>query len=516
MLSKSCSHWCEWRLGVSTLLLAVAPAPVLGQDEMMKGKWEPVIGLPNVPIHTHVLCNGKVLFWGRRAWKDNKPVDNSPNGLNEHETFPFLWDPQAKEGEQFTALPKPGYNMFCSGHTFLPDGRLLVVGGHLFDQKGVRNATTFDPATNKWTPSANMNAGRWYPTAVTLRDGSVLTLFGTDELVQPNKQLQVWKDGKWNNNATFDDVVYYPRMHVVPDGRVFMTGPLNLTQYLDTDKSQWTPLGNRIPTQTANTLMEYAPSVLYDEGKILYIGGGQGPPSMVVKMIDLNQHNPLWQDAQPMAFPRRQHNATILPDGSILVTGGTMGSGGPNNGFNDLSPGQPVHTPELWVPGNAGKGTWTKMADEAHDRCYHSTAVLLPDGRVLSGGGGEYFPTPNVPNPLKDSHPDAQIFSPPYLFQGGMRPDITNAPKKVTYKTTFDVGTSNPDQVGQVNWIRLPSVTHSFNSNQRINFLKFTSNGKKLDVTTPDSPAVCPPGNYMLFVLNKAKVPSVAKIVKIQ
>jgi hypothetical protein len=156
------------------------------------------------------------------------------------------------------------------------------------------------------------------------------------------------------------------------------------------------------------------------------------------------------------------------------------------------------------------------MADEAVDRCYHSTAVLLPDARVLSGGGGEYFPTPNATNCLKDSHPDAQIFSPPYLFREGTRPDITSAPEKVGYKTTFEVGTSNSDEVAQVNWIRLSSVTHSFNGNQRINFLKFTSDGKKLTVTTPDSNTVCPPGHYMLFVLNKAKVPSIAKIINIQ
>jgi hypothetical protein len=493
-------------------LLESVPASAFGQDEKTMGKWEPKLDFPNVPIHTHVLPNGKVLFWGRRAWKDGMPVDNNATGLNEHDSSPFLWDPQAKEGQQFTALPKPGFNMFCSSHTFLPDGRLLVVGGHLFDQKGVRNATIFDPAKNKWTATADMNAGRWYPTAVTLPDGTVLASFGSNEIKEFNKQQQIWNDGKWINNAFFNDARYYPRMHVVPDGRVFMSGPLNLTQFLDTSKAQWTPLGNRTPDPDANSLKEYAPSVLYDEGKILYIGGGQ-PPTDAVKMIDLKQQpKPVWQDAKSMAFPRIQHNGTILPDGTVLVTGGTRGSGGPNPGFNDLSAGQPVHTPELWDPST---GIWTKMADEAVDRCYHSTAVLLPDARVLSGGGGEYFPT-NEPNPLKDSHPDVQIFSPPYLFQGGMRPDITSAPEKVAYKTTFEVRTSNPDDVAQVNWIRLSSVTHSFNGNQRINFLKFTSDGQKLTVTTPDSPALCPPGHYMLFVLNKAKVPSIAKIINIQ
>ena len=94
-----------------------------------KGEWGPILPCPNVPIHTHVLPTGKVLFWGRREWKDGKPGDYSARGLMELDTSPFLWDPHAKEGEQFTPLPHPGFNMFCSSHTFLPDGRLLVIGG---------------------------------------------------------------------------------------------------------------------------------------------------------------------------------------------------------------------------------------------------------------------------------------------------------------------------------------------------------------------------------------------------
>src|SRR5262249_9411260 len=149
-----------------------------------------------------------------------------------------------------------------------------------------------------------------------------------------------------------------------------------------------------------------------------------------------------------------------------------------------------------------------------------STAVLLPDATVLSGGGGEYFPTNNTPNDLKDSHPDAQIFSPPYLFQGVARPAITKVttknPDKATYNETFDVETPDLKQISQVNWVRLSSATHSFNTNQRINFLKFTNNGKSLTVQTPASAALCPPGHYMLFLLNNAKVPSIAKIINIQ
>ena len=134
-----------------------------------------------------------------------------------------------------------------------------------------------------------------------------------------------------------------------------------------------------------------------------------------------------------MNFPRRQHNATILPDGTVLVTGGTRGGGAPGTAeaFNDLDPGQPVHIAELWDPKT---GQWTMLAAENTDRCYHSTAVLLPDGRVLSAGGGEFILNEGTPqqvaNNPQDTHYDAQVFSPPYLFKGP-QPQITSAPDSV-------------------------------------------------------------------------------------
>jgi len=497
--------------------LAVAGPTAAFAQPAVQGQWSPVFGTQNVIIHASVLPSGKVLFWSRRE---------AGEGLNPHVCTVRIFDPSlvGKPGMITQTANQPGYNLFCGGHTFLPDGRLFVAGGHISDAHGEPFASIYDPVSNMWSRTANMTGGRWYPTATPLADGTVLVSFGTDENGNNNVTQQVWKDGAlpspWRSIVTFDPPPYYPRMHVVSDGRVFMTGPLALTQFLDTSGTgTWTflhpdPDINKAVALSSriNNFRDYAPSVLYDVGKIVFIGGGIAPTN-AVEVLDLNAAVPQWKATEPMHFARRQHNATLLPDGTVLVMGGTKGSGGESNGFNDLTPGEPIHAAEVWDPKT---GHWTLLAEAAVDRCYHSTAVLLPDATVLSAGGGEYSPRNNgQENDPKDTHKDAQIFTPPYLFRGGQRPDILSAPDAVTYGQTFTVATSNPGQVGQVNWVRLSSVTHSFNTNQRINFLKFTAGATGLSVTAPASANLCLPGHYMLFVLNTDDVPSVAKMILI-
>jgi galactose oxidase len=446
-----------------------------------------------------------------------------------------VWNP-ADGATVSTPQPKRAdgtkVNLFCSGHSFLPDGRLLVVGGHQADGDGLSQACLYDAAANIWTSAAPMTtpAGevrRWYPTAMTLADGTVLVLSGS--FVDPDRPpgaqvvvadlLQIWAGGTWRTipkddgtPLNFIGLPLYPRMHVAADGQVFMSGTNDRTLLLKTSTpGQWTEVAFRIMGNR-----DYCPAVMYDVGKVIYIGGGNNAgthaPTAETEVIDLGANQPAWQKTSAMAFPRRQHNAVLLPDGTVLVLGGTRGGGGPNNGFDDLTPGQPVHIAELWNPGT---GQWTQLAAESVDRCYHATAVLLPDARVLSAGGGEYRPDGVVTNDPEDSHRDAQVFSPPYLFRGP-RPVITSAPASVTYGATFDVGTAQPDDIRAVNWIRLPSVTHSFDENQRINFLSFQRAPQKLRVTAPASANVCTPGHYMLFLLGQAGVPSVARIIQIQ
>jgi hypothetical protein len=440
-----------------------------------RGRWDPIFELPNVAIHTHVLPNGKVLFWGRR--------DQPTGSMHEHECTPYIWTPRTGE---LTPTPQPKradgtkVNLFCSGHTFLPDGRLLVVGGHVTDGDGLDQACVYDYRTNTWTTLPVMNERRWYPTVTTLWDGTVLVSSGSYEdngKVVINDVSQIWEGHRWTTTAHFTGIPLYSRIHLAPNGQMFASEP-------DTKA--------------------------YDAGKVIHIGGGSSNdgatdvPTAAVKIIDLCATPPAWRQIASMQFPRRQHNATILADGSVLVTGGTRGPG-----FNDLVPGKPVHVAELWDPVTE---EWTKLAAEDVDRCYHSTTVLLPDATVLSAGGGE-FVIGSEPNDPQDSHRNAQIFHPPYLFHGP-RPNIVSAPEEIAYGETFPLKISGSD-VGKVTWIRLPSVTHASDHSQHFNVLEFRCDDGCLTIAAPEGPEISPPGHYMLFVLSKAGAPSLARIVRI-
>jgi galactose oxidase len=207
-----------------------APFTFTVESSAVRGLWGPVFQLPNVAIHTHVLPNRLVLMWGRR--------DKREQSLDVHECTPFLWNPATGK---VTQTPQPlaadgttKVNLFCSGHAFLPDGRLLVVGGHWKDSEGLKQATVYDWTTNTWTATGEMNDRRWYPTATSLPDGSVLVLAGSinkanDGTVRHNRVPQVWKGGSWTSLAEFPKEAtldLYPRTHVASNGQVFVSGPL--------------------------------------------------------------------------------------------------------------------------------------------------------------------------------------------------------------------------------------------------------------------------------------------------
>ena len=206
-----------------------------------RGQWGETFSLRNVGIHCHVLPTGLVLMWGRRDTPqqslDTEPPSPLEPGLPPApaaQCTPFLWDPATGD---MTPTPQPtlddgttNANLFCSGHAFLADGRLLVAGGHLADSHGLNQVSIYDPAANTWTPSAVMNNGRWYPTAITLPDGSVLVLSGSfldpaRNAVANNVVPQIWSNGNFTSIAPIPDAAFdlYPRMHVASTGLVYMT-----------------------------------------------------------------------------------------------------------------------------------------------------------------------------------------------------------------------------------------------------------------------------------------------------
>lgn len=520
------------------------------------GKWEPLFQLKNVACHASLLPDGKrILYWGRR--KD--PQSTEPKTMIEQDnTNAFildlsadLSDPNKSNKQTFGDNVLKKVNLFCSGHCWMTDGRLIVFGGHIRDGIGWDQACIFDPKAaegKQWIDLPPIKArgnstGRWYPTALCLKDGSVLCISGSGADGKTVPFPVIWRDGKpgkWLDVMDFGALSLYPHLQLDAAGRVFMSGPQAESRFLDlTIKEQqgivggWVARDEKNLTRTAK-FRDYAASVMYEPGKVLYMGGGNdgndakhGVPTNIVELIDLTQTPPKWNPMPNMNFRRRQHNGTILPDGTILVTGGTKGEGF-NNVGGDANGPHPVHTAELFVPSdnpwNASKqDRWIEMAKEDKDRCYHGVALLLPDGRVFSAGSGEWSPD-DMPagsaNRPQDSHTDAQIFSPPYLNKGGPRGEVVAAPNNIDYNTTFDLrinnfGATNP--VKMVSLMRTGSVTHSNNMSQSRRTLTFDPPvGSKLTVTAPTNDADCVPGYYMVFVLDSRGVPAVrAPIVRL-
>jgi len=438
--------------------------------EATVGQWSAVLPAPFVEVHLHLLPTGKVLSFG-------------------FEGDPQVWDPATGS---FTGIPAPSL-LFCAGHDFLPDGRLLVAGGHLDNDHGLPNTNVFDPTTNSWQAGPPMARGRWYPTNTTLPDGEMLTIGGRDEGGAVVTVPEVWTGSGWRRLTTASlELPYYPRMFVAPDGRVFYAGEEPQSRYLSVaGTGSWT----NGPVRRYTPWREYGSAVMYEPGKILYVGGGD-PPTSTAEIIDLNQPNPSWTYTGSMAFARRQINATLLPTGDVLVTGGTSGSG-----FNN--PVGAVHAAELWSPAT---GTWTTLASNAVTRIYHSTTILLPDGRVLHTGSGDWL----GPQPEERSF---EIYSPPYLFRGP-RPAITGAtPGDVAYGQTLFVETPDGAGIAKVTFIRLSSVTHAADMGQRLVPLSFTPVSGGLSIAIPASPNIAPPGPYMLFLVNGNGVPGVGRIM---
>jgi hypothetical protein len=448
----------------------------------MVGQWSPLQTWPYRAVHAHLQPNGKVLYWSQFA-----------EGYDIQE-----WDPATNVSTHLATAP---YNVFCSGHSFLPDGRLLLTGGHISDNNGENKATIYSRSTSSWQALPAMNAGRWYPTNLALPNGDVLTLAGTiSDTLHGNKLPQIWQQStqSWRSlTGALLTVPTYPRMFMAPNGKAVMAGPDVKTRYLDlAGTGSW----STIAYTNRTTSRDYGAVVMYRPGRIVTIGGDE-PPSATAEVIDLNSSTPAWKYFGKMRQPRRQHNATLLPDGKVLVTGGSSACPATGSCFDYQS--APVYAAELWDPfATDPVYAFKLMASNTVYRGYHAIALLLPDGRVLSAGG------------KIGGKNTAEIFSPPYLFKGP-RPAISSAPATIAYGQVFSVATPDVANITKVAFMGVGSVTHSMNSGQSFQTLAFTKGTGVLNVTAPGTRTMTPPGYYMLFVLVNG-VPSVAKMVQIK
>jgi hypothetical protein len=470
-------HSCSLaRRGASdfvVLLLLVVAVPVCSNAQAStQGQWSAVANWPTRAVHATLLPDGRIFFVSYYA----------------ESLHPNIWDPVSNT---FTATASSSYALFCAGHTTLADGRVFIAGGHIADYTGYPHAVIFNPATNGFTTLPDMNTGRWYPTATTLPNGDVLVVSGdinSNTNVDALPQVFQMSTKTWRNLTTAQlSQPLYPNMLVAPNGKVFNAGPSRQSRYLSTSG---TGAWSNVAVLNFGGVRDYGPAVMYAPGKVLDVGGAD-PPTATAETIDLNATTPAWKFTSSMHFPRRQHNAVILPDGKVFIVGGSKASG-----FDTST--SPVLPTEMWDPAS---GQFTVMASIAVYRGYHSTALLLADGRVLSAGG-------NV------GGPSAQLFSPPYLFVGA-RPNITSAPVSAGYGQTVFIGTPDVASVSKVTLLKQASVTHTNSMSQGFQALSFTKTSTGLNVTMPANANLATPGYYMLFILNGSGVPSVGSIIQI-
>jgi hypothetical protein len=469
---------------------AIAASAVPGSPGDV-GQWGPVVDWPVVGVHVALLPNGKVLAY-------DSVGDNATETYPVHDhTRATVWDPAT--GEQ-TPVWETGFNIFCSGLAHLMNGSIFTAGGNKDSSlNGIVQTHTFDPATNTWTRGVDMAAARWYPSVTPLRNGEMLITEGGPDI----PEVRTTAGGLRSLSSASLNLPLYPWMDVAPDGRAFYSGPDQTMRSLDpSGTGSWQSYGQR------DTLdRNYGSRALYAVGKLLVAGGGGS--SADARVIDINGATPQVTQTASMAYGRRQHNLTVLADGSVLATGGNSSGAS----LVDLAHG--VYPAEQWDPAT---GQWKTLAAMQVTRQYHSTALLLPDGRVLSAGGGICGTCDTVGYLAKN----AEVFTPPYLFkQDGsgdpaVRPTIDSAPGTVAYAAPFDVATPDAASIGKLALVRLGAVTHSVNMEQRYIPLSFTAGSGTLTATAPKDANIAPPGVYMLFAIDANGVPSMARMVTVK
>ena len=496
---------CLSHVLVSSLVLSVLVPVTMGQANV-QGQWSTLPYLmPINPIHAALLSNGKVLVV---TGSGNCPPAKSgcPTGPPygpPNNSGALLWDPVAGAITQFSV----SWDMFCNGMVLLQDGRALIDGGTIQYSPfyGQPQVAVFDPATNTFTNAQSMAHGRWYPTVLTLGDGRVMAFSGLKETGGTNTAVEFYTIGAgWSQEypASWTPPTY-PRLHLLPNGTEFDSGPQTTSKLFDPSTKTWntnvaTTLYGNARLYGSSILLPLTPANNYDPQVIIM--GGHSPATNTTEIIDMGASAPAWQSGPDMSEPRIEMNAVILPDGRVLAVGGSVN----DEDTSTASLNADLLGPD---PNNKGKYIFSSASANAYPRLYHSVALLLPDATVWLAGG----------NPTSGTYvQQMEIYQPPYLFNStglAPRPSITSAPSSISYGKAFTVQTPDAANILHVVLVRNGTVTHSFGMDQREVEMSFTAGSGALTVTAPPNGNIAPPGYYMLFILNNSGVPSVATFV---
>ncbi|KAL9098646.1 MAG: hypothetical protein Q9163_005735 [Psora crenata] len=477
-----------------------------------KGAWVLTIDFPLVPVSlANEWSSGNVLAWSSY---DPKTFGGSAGT----QTVTATYAPGSQSVTGLNLVTNIQHDMFCEGLSIDFSGRLISTGGNTAPATSI-----FDPPSNGWTAAPQMNIARGYQAQCTLSTGNTFTIGASWSGGQGGKNGELYNPAT-NSWSLLSGTPVAPMLTADAQGvyradnhgwlfgwragSVFQAGPSTAMNWYGTegDGSQ-TSAGSRAgdPDSMCGN------AAMYDavNGKILTVGGSPNyqdsdahSNAHIITIGDPNT-TPTVETIGNMAFARAFANSVVLPDGTVMITGGQARAVPFSDDTSQL-------TPELFDPAT---NTFTQLAPMAIPRNYHSTAVLLPDATVINAGGG-------LCGDCATNHLDGQIFRPPYLYTGSgadaTRPVITavsvgSIDVGGTFTATTDVGAD-----GGFSLVRMSSTTHTVNTDQRrVPLTPSGADGTTYTLTIPDDPGVALPGYWMLFAIDGAGVPSVARTLQV-